>query len=301
MRVAGLRSLLFGLALFPAACADAAADVAEAPEQEQSALLGQTTQAHSSCWFWGPCPGPRGATGPQGPAGPPGPAGSQGAEGPQGQPGPQGDPGPAGPAGAQGPQGPQGEAGPAGPAGATGAPGAPGATGPQGEPGPAGPEGPEGPEGPPGVVDAFYANVENDQGIVGSTISAGNYGQTPLPATLTVTVEAGVYLLTWSAEVMRTTAGGAANFYTRLRDVTGASTLGFMRHGLGVENGPPGNIPDDPEIFALGDLFPFSGSAVVTLPAGTRTYRLEYALSNSTTTLEALRAQHQRISLLRLE
>jgi hypothetical protein len=151
------------------------------------------------------------------------------------------------------------------------------------------------------VVDAFFANVENDQGIVGSTISAGNYGQTPLPATLTVTVEAGTYLLTWNAEVMRTTAGGGANFYSRLRDVTGTATLGFMRHGLGVENGPPGNIPDDPEIFALGDLFPFSGSAVVTLPEGTRTYRLEYALSNSTSSLEALRAQHQRISLLRLQ
>jgi hypothetical protein len=150
------------------------------------------------------------------------------------------------------------------------------------------------------VVEAFYANVENDQGIVGSTIN-GTYGQTPLPATLTVTAEGGTYLLTWSAEVMRTTAGGAANFYTRLRDVTGTTTLGFMRHGLGVENGPPGNIPDDPEIFGLGDLFPFSGSAVVTLPAGLRTYRLEYALSNSASASEALRAQHQRIALLRLE
>jgi hypothetical protein len=150
------------------------------------------------------------------------------------------------------------------------------------------------------VVDAFYANVENDQGIVGNTIS-GTFGQTPLPATLTVTAEAGTYLLTWSSEVMRTTAGGGANFYTRLRDVTGSSTIGFMRHGLGVENGAPGNIPDDPEFFALGDLFPFSGSAVVNLPAGVRTYRLEYALSSSASNSEALRAQHQRISLLRLE
>jgi hypothetical protein len=150
------------------------------------------------------------------------------------------------------------------------------------------------------VVDAFYANVENDQGIVGSTIS-GVYGQTPLPASLTVTAEGGTYLVTWSAEVMRTTAGGGANFYSRFRDVTDSTTLGFMRHGLGVENGPPGNIPDDPEVFALGDLFPFSGSAVVTLPAGVRTYRLEYALSSSASASAALRAQHQRISLLRLE
>ena len=150
------------------------------------------------------------------------------------------------------------------------------------------------------MVDAFYANVENDQGIVGNTIS-GIYGQTPLPATLTVNVEAGTYLLTWSSEVMRTTAGGGANFYTRLRDVTGSTTYGFMRHGLGVENGPPGNIPDDPEVFALGDLFPFTGSAVVNLPGGLRTYRLEYALSSSASASEALRAQHQRIGLLRLE
>ncbi len=150
------------------------------------------------------------------------------------------------------------------------------------------------------MVEAFYANVENDQGIVGNTIS-GTFGQTPLPATLTVTAEGGTYLLTWSSEVMRTTAGGGANFYVRLRDVTASSTLGFMRHGLGVENGPPGNIPDDPEFFALGDLFPFTGSAVVNLPAGARTYRLEYALSSSASSSEALRAQHQRIALLRLE
>jgi hypothetical protein len=150
------------------------------------------------------------------------------------------------------------------------------------------------------VVDSFYSNVENDQGIVGSTIS-GVFGQTPLPATMTVTVEAGTYLLSWNAEVMRTTAGGGANFYTRLRDVTGSSTLGFMRHGFGVENGTNGNIPDDPDFFSLGDLFPFSGAMVVTLPAGTRTYRLEYALSSSASAQEALRAQHQRISLLRLE
>lgn len=150
------------------------------------------------------------------------------------------------------------------------------------------------------MVASFYANVEADQGIVGSTIS-GVFRQTTLPATLTVNAEAGTYLLVWSSEVMRTSAGGAANFYARLRDETGAATLGFMRHGLGVENGTNGNIPDDPDFFALGDLFPFSGSAVVTLPDGPRTYRLEYALSSSSSALEALRAQHQRISLLRLE
>jgi hypothetical protein len=150
------------------------------------------------------------------------------------------------------------------------------------------------------VVASFFANVETDQGIAGTTIN-GTFGPTPLPATLTVAAEPGTYLLTWSSEVMRTTAGGGATFFARLRDTTDSTTLGFMRHGLGVENGTNANIPDDGEFFALGDLFPFSGSAVVTLPAGSRTYRLEYALSTSTTRSEALRAQHQRISLLRLE
>jgi hypothetical protein len=150
------------------------------------------------------------------------------------------------------------------------------------------------------VLASFYVNVEADQGMVGSRIGS-TFGTTPVPAELTVNAEPGTYLLTWSSEVMRTTAGGGANFYTRLRDTTSNTTLGFMRHGLGVENGAPGNIPDDPEFFALGDLFPFSGSAVIHLGAGPRTYRLEYALSSSVNTLEALRAQHQRIALLRIE
>lgn len=259
--------------------------------------------------------GAQGAPGPQGPQGPAGANGAPGARGPEGAvgaAGPQGEPGAIGAAGPVGPEGPEGAMGPkgdpgadgaAGPAGPEGPPGLAGTTGPKGDPGTpgaAGPEGPEGPEGPPGVVDVFHADADNDQGMVGTTIS-GTFGTTPVPATLTVTADAGTYLLTWSAEVMRTTAGGGANFYARLRDVTGANTLGFMRHGLGVENGTNGNIPDDPEFFALGDLFPFSGSTVVTLPAGVRTYRLEYALSSSASASIALRAQHQRISLLRIQ
>jgi len=171
-----------------------------------------------------------------------------------------------------------------------------------------GPEGPEGPEGPPGVIDFFYSNVENDQGIVGSTIGNGtiganNYGQTPFPATLSVNLEAGTYLLTWSAEVMRTTAGASTPFFVRLHEgpKDAGTTYGFLRQRSMVENGPPGNMPDDPEFFALGDVIPFSGSAVLALPDGPRTFRLEYALSSSTTSSEALRAQHQRITLLRLE
>jgi hypothetical protein len=150
------------------------------------------------------------------------------------------------------------------------------------------------------VIDSFFVNVERDQGIVGNTIS-GVYRTTPIPATLTVTAEAGTYLLTWSAEVMRTQAGGGANFFTRLRATTAATTYGFMRHGLGVENGVNNDIPDDGAFFLLGDVFPFAGSAVVTLAAGVHTYQLEYALSSSVNNLDSLRAQHQRISLLRIQ
>lgn len=173
--------------------------------------------------------------------------------------------------------------------------------GPEGLVGPEGPEGPIGPEGPPGVVDSFYVNVEGDQGIIGPSI-AGIYGQTPTPATLVVpAAEAGTYLLTWNAEIMRTVAGGGATFFVRLRDTTTGTTLGFMRAGPGVANGAAANIPEDEDFFLAGDLFPFSGSAVITLPAGPQTYRLEYAVSTSVQPQAALRAQHQRIALMRLE
>jgi hypothetical protein len=166
--------------------------------------------------------------------------------------------------------------------------------------GPEGPVGPEGPEGPPGLIDSYNVNVEADQGMMGTALS-GTYGQTTTPATLTATVEAGKYLVTWSSEVMRTVPGGGATFFMRLRDTTTATTLGFMRAGPGVANGAAGNIPDDEEFFLAGDLFPFAGSAIVTLPAGIHTYRIEYALSTSVTPQVALRAQHQRISLMRIE
>lgn len=294
MQFSYFKCLLVGLALGPLGCAGQNESEVEEP-------LGQTSQELGYCWFGcGGKPGPRGPAGPQGPEGPPG---AQGAPGEQGPAGPAGPPGPAGDVG---PQGPAGEQGPIGITGATGPAGPPGQPGPQGEAGPAGPAGPEGPpgiegpEGPPGIVDSYYVNVEGDQGIIGTSISS-TFGQTTLPATLTVNAEAGRYLLTWNSEIMRTTAGGGASFYARLRDTTTGNTLGFMRHGQGVANGPPGNIPDDNDFFLAGDLFPFTGSAVLTLPAGTRTYRLEYALSTSGSASEALRAQHQRISLMRLE
>jgi hypothetical protein len=156
--------------------------------------------------------------------------------------------------------------------------------------------------GPAGVLASYRNAVENDQGIIGNTIS-GTFQPTPIPATLSVpAAAAGTYLLTWYAEVMRTTAGGGSLLFARMRDVTAGATRGFLRDGSGVDNGAPGAMPNDTDLFLLGDVLPFSGSMVMTLAGtGAQTYRLEYALSTSATPSEALRARRQRITLLRIE
>jgi hypothetical protein len=144
----------------------------------------------------------------------------------------------------------------------------------------------------------FELVVDNDQGLVGTSIS-GVYQPTPIPASLVLTAEAGSYLVSWYAEVMRTTAGGGSTIFARVRDVTAGVTLGMLRDGSGVDNGPPGAMPGDADLFLSGDVLPFSGSMPLTLPAGNRSYRLEYALSASGTPSEALRVRRQRIALLR--
>jgi len=155
------------------------------------------------------------------------------------------------------------------------------------------------------VVETFYTTVESDQEIPGSSLNAANaagtnYVQTPIPATLTVTLEAGTYLLTWHSELMRTNLSSNP-FFARLREVDGP-TYGFLRQRSSVENGASGDIPDDTNLNAAGDVIPISGSAVLSLPDGTRTYRLEYAMVNAANTPSfLLRVQHQRISVLRLE
>ena len=172
-----------------------------------------------------------------------------------------------------------------------------------GPPGPAGATGAPGPQGPPGSAAALAVSrvsVENDQGIVGSAIS-GSFQPTPVAATLTLSATAGSYLISWYAEVMRTTAAGGSVFFARLRDTTNGTTFGFLRDGSGVENGTPGSMPGDADLFQIGDVLPFAGSMIVTLPAGTQTYRLEYALSASSSASEALRARRQRISAIRVE
>jgi len=160
-----------------------------------------------------------------------------------------------------------------------------------------------GPEGPPGLIDVYRVAVEGDIGMTG-TLIAGSYQPTPsTPATLTVAApEPGTYLLTWYAEIMRTTAVPGAMFAARLRDVTGSATRGFLRDGSGVDNGAVGMMPNDTDFFATGDILPFSGSMVVTLTGTSQTYRLEYAQSSTSPNAnEVLRARRQRITLMRIQ
>jgi hypothetical protein len=137
--------------------------------------------------------------------------------------------------------------------------------------------------------------------MLGTAFSGGMWAVTPTAAELTVDAEPGTYMLTWYTEVMRTTNGGGDNFFARARDVTANSTLGFMRHGLGVENGPAGAMPVDSDFFQVGDIFPFGGTAVVELSGGVQTFRLEYSMSFGGSSASALRARRQRLSLLRLD
>jgi hypothetical protein len=155
---------------------------------------------------------------------------------------------------------------------------------------------------PPGLIDIFHAEVERDIGLTG-TLIAGSFQPTSTPGTLTVAApEAGTYLLTWYAEVMRTTAAGGSMFAARMRDVTANATRGFLRDGSGVDNGAVGAMPGDTDFFVTGDILPFSGSMVVTLTGASQTYRLEYAQSStSPSASEVLRARRQRITLMRIQ
>jgi hypothetical protein len=151
------------------------------------------------------------------------------------------------------------------------------------------------------MLAVYKMAVETDQGIIGNTIS-GVYQATPTPAALTVAAPApGTYLLTWYSEVMRTTAGGGSLLFARLRDVSAAATRGFLRDGSGVDNGAPGGMPNDGDLFLQGDILPFSGSVVLQLTGAAQTFRLEYALSTNASPSEALRARRQRLTLVKIE
>jgi len=152
--------------------------------------------------------------------------GLQGPAGPQGPVGPQGPIGLTGATGATGPQGPIGLTGPVGPQGPVGATGATGATGPQGPiglTGPAGPQGPVGatgatgatgpigPQGPAGTFDLFAGRFYG----TGISDATPTYTEATLfPATQTailydsttgtITLEEGVYLITYGTNYVTT-------------------------------------------------------------------------------------------------
>ncbi len=139
-----------------------------------------------------------------------GPQGLTGATGPRGPIGPQGPQGPVGPTGATG------AVGPIGPAGATGATGATGPIGPQGLTGPAGATGAVGPQGPSGTSDIVYAGNNTASTVAAATaIPIALLASTPT-ATSTVAgdavtlPEAGVYLVTYSFNGDRDTAGNVS-------------------------------------------------------------------------------------------
>jgi hypothetical protein len=260
--------------------------------------------------------GPAGAQGPQGVPGAQGPAGAQGLQGERGPAGAQGlqgergEQGPQGVPGAGGEQGPAGATGPAGADGATGATGAQGEPGPRGETGaagpqgadgavgPVGPTGPEGPMGPPGIVESTFISNDTDQPLSGASVS-GTHAPTPVPATLDVVLDGGTYLLTWSTEFMRT-SGGAPRVFARLRDVTGGESMGVMRRPS-PESGSSAGMPMDTQTDAAGEVLFFSGSRVLTLPAGVRQFELQYGMSSASGTATALRARKQRIALVKLD
>lgn len=238
--------------------------------------------------------GEQGATGATGPQGPQGEQGPQGATGTGGEQGPAGVAGPAGATGAQGEQGEQGEQGLQGETGAAGPRGADGAVGPVG---PAGPQGPEGPMGPPGIVESTFVSNDADQALPGSAVG-GTHAPTPVPATLNVVLDGGTYLLTWSTEFMRA-SGGAPRVYVRLRDVTAGESIGVMRRPA-PEVGPAAGMPADTNNDA-GEILFFSGSRVLTLPAGVRHIELQYGMSSASGTAPAIRARKQRIALVKLD
>jgi len=140
----------------------------------------------------------------QGDIGPAGPQGLQGEAGTQGLQGIQGDIGPAGP------QGLQGEAGAMGPAGSTGPQGAAGSTGPQGPSGVCGSSFWSGYVEVPGdtpMVEAgtaipFHTRTFKDDGVIVNNSDG------------TITLHPGVFLITWTVDVLHATNVADIRYYS---------------------------------------------------------------------------------------
>jgi Collagen triple helix repeat (20 copies) len=164
-----------------------------------------------------------GPTGPMGPAGSVGPIGTTGLTGPTGLTGATGPTGPTGLTGATGPTGPTGLTGATGPTGPTGLTGATGPTGPTGLTGATGPTGLTGATGPTGATGAITANYISSYTLGTQTLTQG---QAPIvfnsnassSGTITKGVgnvgfilAPGVYLITWSLEILNASANDQAN------------------------------------------------------------------------------------------
>jgi len=130
--------------------------------------------SHQDCE---PVQGPAGPEGPQGPAGPPGATGSQGPTGPQGATGSQGPTGPQGPTGSQGPAGPQGPSGTCSSSFWSGYAEVTGDT----------------PTVDAGAVIPFRTRTFKDDGVIVNNSDG------------TVTLHAGVFLVTWTVDVLKAT------------------------------------------------------------------------------------------------
>jgi hypothetical protein len=152
--------------------------------------------------------------------------------------------------------------------------------------------------GPPGIVETTYIENDTDQGIAGASVN-GAHAPTPVPARLTVAAEAGTYLLTWSAEFMRT-SGGFPRVYARLRDVTAGESVAVTRVSA-PEAGPSAAIPPDTNNNDSGEIILFSGSRVVVLPDGVKQYELQYGMNSASGASVALRVRRQRVGLVKLE
>jgi len=209
--------------------------------------------------------------------GPQGPQGMQGEAGLMGPQGPQGMQGEAGLMGPQGPQGMQGEAGlmgPQGPQGMQGEAGLMGPQGPQGVQGETGLMGPQGPQGPPGVFSSsFWSGYVQVSGNT-PTVNAGDVipfhtrtfkddGVIVNNADGTITLHPGVFLITWTVDVLSSTGVTHIRHYS---DSTAMMTGMVLPSG----NTPCGTfvtfvLPNTTETIALK---PYN-SGYITLPNST--------------------------------
>lgn len=161
-----------------------------------------------------------------------------------------------------GQKGATGATGAMGPAGATGATGAPGSTGPAGPAGPAGavgPAGPAGAQGPSGVV----STNTTDLGAVASVPTGGGFVANATQVG-TVDLTAGTYLINLNAKATPLSTS-AVNVFPQFFVYNQAANSNFTGDLFNVGSGAlesGGNVNIDSY---------FSGSAVITVPAGGET------------------------------